>query len=343
MATSRTVTEELEEGDLISPTVLGEVVHEIVRRDAGIFSLSGSLLDYKIQEYARILRFQRVDSEIEYKLRIEWGDGMEEGNTRREHNRLKNTFLRAGLVEHANISQVIDRLRQHDDIILGIDTNVLWDCILTSQLLPRIYDKPFPNWILVGIPKLVMAETENSANSKIQHGNHPREGWPNYKGRLAQRGLQELMTLRAKDPDRPGLAVMTIGELSKEHNEIDQRNWKLDSQIRTQFQEFLGNISFHKGTFFLSQDRVNVMMSGTEGADGLYLQKPDIDEFDSGTLTDEEFTILLYELAVQFGGIKLQHTGDDDLQISLNVFWPGKQVSDWRRSRLKITDLTRTT
>lgn len=342
MAQSSTVLSELTAEDLIDPGILAGIIREEVESDAGILRLSGSLLDYEVSDFAKLLRFNRSGASIEYKLDFEWSDELGEGKIRNERNRLKDSFLRAGVIEHANISTVIERLRQHDDIIVGIDTNILWDCILTSQLLDRIYEQPFPNWILFAVPKLVMAETENAANVKIRDGDHPRTGWPTYKARLAQRGLQELMNLRKKDPDRPGLAIMTVGELKTEYDEVDNRNWKLDSQIRTQFQEFLSDISFHKGTFFLSQDRVNVMMSGTEGADGIYLQKPDLDEFKSGKFSVEEFTELIYELAVQFGGIQIESTGDEDFKMNLDVFWPGKQVSDWRKSRVKVTDLSAT-
>lgn len=81
------------------------------------------------------------------------------------------------------------------------------------------------------------------------------------------------------------------------------------------------------------------MMSGIEGTDGLYLQMPDINEFDDGKFTDENFTTLLYKLPVQFGGVRLQRTGDHDFEMCLDVFWPGKQVSDWRQSRLKVDEL----
>lgn len=335
------VLSEIVEDDLIGPGVLRDVIREAVDTDAGIFTLSGSLLDYEVSEFAKLLRFQRSGAGLEYKLSFDWSDELGEGNIRNERNRLKDSYLRAGVIEHANISTVIERLRQHDDIIVGIDTNILWDCIITSQLLRRIYEEPFPNWILIAVPKLVMAETENAANVKIRDGSHPRSGWPTYKARLAQRGLQELMNLRQRNPDRPGLAIMTVGELKAEYDDVDQRNWKLDSQIRTQFQDFLGDISFHKGTFFLSQDRVNVMMSGTEGADGLYLQKPDLSEFQTGQFSVAEFTELVYELSVQFGSIQLKSTSGDEFRMTLDVFWPGKQVSDWRKSRVKVTDLSR--
>lgn len=339
MAQQRPFLGGVEEGDLIGPKVLKDIVEYHIQTDSGTYTLSGSLQDHRVDDYAKLLRFKRTGAEIEYKLRLDWGSQLEEGKGRKERNRLKNSFLRAGVIEHSNISHVIERLRQYDDIIVGLDTNILWDCILSSQLLEKIYEQSFPNWILVAIPKLVMAETENAANNKIEHGEHARTGWPTYKGRLAQRGLQELMNLRTKNPDRPGLAIMTVGELDLDVDDVNKSNWKLDSEIRTQFQKFLSQISFHKGTFFLSQDRVNVMMSGTEGADGLYLQKPDINEFSSNTFGDEEFTTMIYELAVQFGGICLKSIRKDGFRMCLDVFWPGKQVSDWRHSKLKVTEL----
>lgn len=327
-----------DEGDCIDIDELGHVLETVFFERGATHSVSGSLLDYIIDKHASILTYEPTGDVAEYNLEFGWPEEFPEDKETTERSRMKDTFLRASIAEHPNLDQVMERLREQDDVIIGIDSNVLWDCILTSHLLEDIYAEPFPNWILIAVPRLVMAETENAANEKIRSGNHPRAGWPSYKGRLGHRALQEAMNIREADPDRPGLAMMSVGEMSDNASDINRDNWRLDALIRNQFQTFLDDINFHKGTFFLSQDRVNVMMSGTEGAQGLYLQKPEIDSFRTGTVSLDQLTRLMFELCLQFGEITIRNTGSGDA-VTLEVFWPGKQVSDWRGGRLNIASI----
>lgn len=172
------------------------------------------------------------------------------------------TLLRSGVAKYSNLPEVMKRMREHDDVILAPDTNVLLDCTFTAVLLPEIYAKDFPNWILVTVPKIVMGEVENKANITIGGKGHPRYGWPSYDGMLGQRALQEILELDKPRRDRPGFSIMTIGELLGDSESFEKKkNWWKDSEIRDQFRVFLKDIDFHKGTFFLSEDRVNAMMS----------------------------------------------------------------------------------
>lgn len=329
----------IDQDNRINKSDLEKLIEEDFTDPEGDYTISGSLLDYMIDKHATILSYELSGSEVEYELEFSWPDEFPEDNEATELSRVKDSFLRAGVADHQNLDQVMSRLRNHDDVIIGIDSNVLWDCTLTSHLLDEIYKEAFPNWILIAVPRLVMAETENAANSKIKSGNHPREGWPSYKGRIGHRALQEAMEIRKQNPDRPGLAMMSVGEMSNDAGEINHNNWRIDALIRNQFQEFLDDINFHKGTYFLSQDRVNVMMSGTEGSEGIYLQKPEVDEFRTGNVTPEQLTDLVFELSLQFGEITLENQASDR-SVTLEVFWPGKQVSDWREAKLNISSNT---
>lgn len=327
------------DGDRITLDILEELVERAADSGTGSFVLGGSTLDYRIDDYAQILTFGSTPGGIGYEVDLEWPDEFPEDNEATERSRLKDAFLRAGISEHPNLDEVMRRLRQYDDIIMGIDTNVLLDCLLTSILVEKIYEQDYPNWILIAVPKLVMAELENGANSSISAGNHPRAGWPTYQGRVAQRALQEVMEIREKNPDRPGLAMMTVGDMQENGVDITHDNWRLDSQIRKDFQEFLNDINFHKGTYFLSQDRVMVMMSGSEGADGLYLQKPEIEAFRSDTITVSECARLIYELCIQFGDVRLE-SDEGGKALELDIFWPGKQVADWEASGIKVAEIS---
>lgn len=332
--------EELKTGDRIQITALEQIIGEYFAAPESTYVITGSLLDYMIDKHVHVLTYDVSDDHVEYGLDLDWPEEFPEDKETTERSRIKDTFLRAGIATHPNIQEVMKRLRNHDDVIIGIDSNVLWDCTLTSHLLEEIYADPFPNWILIAVPRLVMAETENAANSKITSGSHPRAGWPSYKGRIGHRALQEAMSIREQDPERPGLAMMSVGEMSENAGDINRSNWRLDALIRNQFQEFLDDINFHKGTYFLSQDRVNVMMSGTEGAEGLYLQKPEFEDFETGTVSIEELTRFVFEVSLQFGEITITEQSGDT-SVTFEVFWPGKQVSDWREGRLNIVSLSR--
>lgn len=303
----------------------------------GPLLLEGSLLDYEVDDYVSVLRVKRREKDFEYDLNFDWPEDGGSVKKEKEKIRVRDVFLRAGIAKHSNLSHVMERMRNHGDVIIGLDTNILLNCVLTSSLLPEIYEEEFPNWVLFTVPKMVMVEIENKANRK-NTGSGPRAGWPDYGGRIGQRALQEIMDLDRKDEDYPGISIMTIGEI-EESSVADTANWWKDSSIRSQFQNFLSNISFHKGTYFLSQDRVNVMMSGAEGVEGLYLQKPEIKDFKSGVLSIEKLRELIYELSVQFGEVKINDPTEAGPCFHLSIFWPGKHVTDWEKSRLRIESL----
>lgn len=338
MSESRTLLK-FNENELINISDLERLLRDELSSHGVKHEIHGSLQDYMIEEYATLLTYENSGGGVEYELECEWPEEFPEDKQATERSRLKDTFLRAAIAKHPNLADVMQRLREQDDVIIGIDSNVLWDCVLTSHLLEEIYRETFPNWILIAVPRLVMAETENAANAKINSGNHPRAGWPSYKGRIGHRALQEAMKIREENPDWPGLAMMSVGEMSQDASDINRNNWRIDALIRNQFQAFLDDINFHKGTFFLSQDRVNVMMSGTEGAAGLYLQKPEFEEFETGSTSLEKLTNLVFELCLQFGEITIENK-TNDLSLTLEIFWPGKQVSDWREGRMNISSLT---
>lgn len=324
----------LPDDEVIDRAGLLDIVSGYICERLDEFKITGSVLDYQIQEQAQILSCGGHDGKIEYEIVTRWPAEFPEGDEAQEESRLQDSFLRAGIPTHENLQDIMEKLRMQDDVIIGIDTNVLWDCVLTSILLDEINKESFPNWVLVAVPKVVMAETESAANNSFG-GSHPRVGDPVYKGRVGQRALQEIMDIQREDPDRPGVAMLTIGDTNSQ-TDVTRGNWELDSLIRNQFQEFLGDISFHKGSYFISQDRVNVMMSESEGADGLYLQKPDLEQFRSGTVSPTEFTKLLYELCIQFGRIGLHDQTTNSKVLDLSVLWPGKQVNDWENSRLAV-------
>ncbi|KXA99229.1 hypothetical protein AKJ40_03650 [candidate division MSBL1 archaeon SCGC-AAA259M10] len=332
---------EIDEGDIISSNLLEELINGALSEGVEIFSVRACLQDYMVDEFVKVCKVKNSGNKLKYSLQLEWPEEFDDKESRgQERGRLRDTFIRAGIAKHSNLPEIMSRLREHDDVIVGLDTNVLLDCAITSVLIDELYAEQFPNWILFAIPKITTAEIENKANQKFTGpSDHPRLGWPQYDGRIGQRALQEILELDKEDPDRPGLSIMTIGDLKDPDTVKTTDNWWKDSEIRSQFQKFLRSISFHKGTYFLSQDRVNVMMSGAEGAEGLYLQKPAFEEFEKGKISRKKFISFLYELCIQFGGVEVNSVCGPCPTFQLDIFWPGKHVSDWRESKLKVKRL----
>lgn len=328
--------DDIEQGQLVDADTFESVIEGLAGSSPGSLVLEGSLLDYSLDEYPMILDFEPTTDGVDYRFGVDWPSTFPDEKQAEARNRIRDAFLRGGAATHLNINEVMSKLRNQDDVIIGVDGNILRDCIMTATLLERIYEETYPNWILVGIPRLVMSDIESAAKDDFVQGDHPRVGWPTYAGRVGQRALQEVMNLREKNPDRPGLAMMTIGELRKGTNNVQRDDWQVDALIRDQFKEFLDDIGFHKGTFFLSQNRVNVMMSGTEGGDALYLQKPEFPDVEEGNLPIADFAALLYELCVQFGTIRIRDQETDAVLLELSIYWPGKNVSDWEQGRMNV-------
>ena len=65
---------------------------------------------------------------------------------------LNSSLLCAGFVEPIGLSAIARRLAEYEDIIVGVDTNVLYACILGEHLLDefsRIHPRPYResvNW-----------------------------------------------------------------------------------------------------------------------------------------------------------------------------------------------------
>lgn len=250
---------------------------------------------------------------------------------------IRDSLLRSGVCKHNNLDEEVMRfIKNYDDIIISPDTNIVLDCVLTSTLLPRINEKidddlkGCPNWILIAVPKLVMNEVERKAVRRYRRDEFSAKvGWPTLEGRLGQRALQEILELDT-NINYKGVSIMTIGEIPQTFNSFkdDQPRW--DAEIRFQIKDFISRISFHKGGFFLTQDRINAMMARAEGIQSLYLQKPDYEELTGKEIQNSDIGRVIYELAVTFGEISIKGI------CKISIFWPEKHVSDWENSRIII-------
>lgn len=321
----------------------------------GSVSIQAPLLDYYISEHMEVLRIEKTkegiftyhipeSSEIEafiqdlqartdvrdkklvpFKMRI------------KIENWIRDAILRCGLHQHDNLDNEVMRfIRNYDDIILAPDTNILLDCLFTSILLPKIAkeidEEPegCPNWILIAIPKLVMYEIERKAVRKFTYKEFPeRVGWPKYDSRIGQRALQEILVLDTGTSYR-GLSIMTIGEIPSTYDSFKNDPTRWDSEIRVQTRKFISNMNFHKGTFFLTQDRLNAMMAKAEGLHALFLQKPLYEELNDKEIKTKNVGRLLYEIIITFGEVEIKNVA------RLSVFWPEKHVTDWEKSRVAV-------
>jgi len=101
---------------------------------------------------------------------------------------VKNALYRAGFLLPANWIEIAQKISEFDDVIFGVDTNVLYNCTITEHLLPSlsfIDPKEYvhtPNWILFVIPSAVMHELEESANIRDN-------GFLQFEGRMGYRVL----------------------------------------------------------------------------------------------------------------------------------------------------------
>ncbi len=282
-----------------------------------------------------------------------------------------SSLYRSGYLIPENWETIINKLTEYDDVILGLDTNILYNSFITEGLLPMLtFVKPreyvhIPNWLLIVIPAAVLNELEEASNIKDIHGNI------SFQSRMGYRALQEIMEL-SQNIDISGLSVMITGEsdpalllndnikqlrmelsrmFTKLHPELKDftgyvKNSSGDITIRTQFKKFLQAIDFHKGTFFLTADKTCAALAMAEGLNAIYVKYNHIPETNEltpisfyDTLNSESISLnvpvgtIIYDLVVTFGiiGIKL-----GSRNILLKIDYKGERLDRWVHKQIKI-------
>ncbi len=257
---------------------------------------------------------------------------------------LNSSLLCAGIVEPIGLSAVARRLAEYEDIIVGVDTNVLYASILGEHLLDefsRIHPRPYResvNWILLVIPGVVMKELENAAN--MRKGNRL-----SHAGRRGYRALQEITTLKRTEGFQ-GLNVLVVGATNPEQLHLSQDGLTIinaDSMIRDQFKAFLRGIDFRKGIFFLTLDKTNASLAAAEGLTSIRIQHPRrLRKGDELTMPPEESILigrLAYELAIEFGTIRVAWEDRGPHFLDLEGAWPWKSMEHWEASELMCSDV----
>ena len=124
-----------------------------------------------------------------------------------------------------------------------------------------------------------------------------------------------------------------------------------DTLIRDQFKSFIRELDFHKGIYFLTADKSHAALARAEGLQALYYKTPPWHAATGGlnkkiklpkTSTEPEQFILsvpigklIYELAVQFGSIKITW-GTEQIKIACDT--NAETLDHWIHRELEFVD-----
>ena len=257
---------------------------------------------------------------------------------------VNSALLRAGVVEPQGLHSIARHLAEAEDMILGVDTNLLPVSIVSEHLMEafhRIHARPYResvNWILIVIPGVVMKELENAANQK-------KAGHLTHAGRMGYRALQEITTLKRTESFQ-GLSVLVVGETNPEQLRLSADGMTIvnaDSMIRDQFKAFLRGVEFRTGVYFLTMDKTNASLAAAEGLNVVRILHPrPLHKGQDLTLPPEEPILLakvLYELAVEFGTVRAAWTEGGAHHLDLEGAWTWKSMEHWEAWRLLVGDL----
>jgi hypothetical protein len=257
---------------------------------------------------------------------------------------INSALLRAGMVEPVGLHAIAHRLAEYEDIVLGVDTNLLPVAIVSEHLMEafyRIHARPYResvNWILLVIPGVVMKELENAANQK-------KAGHLTHAGRMGYRALQEITTLKRTESFQ-GMSVLVVGPTNPEQLHLSPDGLSIlnaDSMIRDQFKAFLRGIEFRKGVFFLTMDKTNASLAAAEGLTALRVQHPRrLRKGDDVEMPKEQSVLLarvLYELAVEFGKVRVGWRNGQEHALDLEGAWTWKSMEHWEAWQLLCSDL----
>lgn len=286
---------------------------------------------------------------------------------------LTEAYYRCGFILSPHWNTVAKSLSRFDDIILCADTNILNRAVLTSQLLnsltlidPREYTHT-PNWIFIVVPNAVIHELEQTANVRR------RSGLLNRHGRIGYRALQEVLEIN-NSLDLSGVSLTVVGTANPALDTKEElrglrrdlagqagayrspKGSSGDMIIRAQFKEFVRQLDFHKGVFFLTADKSCAALARAEGLHPIYYQNPPSATSRAETLTPArvkceshsgDITLcvplgaLFYELAVQFGAIKLKWSdAGKSKSTTVEIDQKGESLDPWIHRHLRIWPLS---
>ncbi|MEM3473736.1 MAG: hypothetical protein QW735_04020 [archaeon] len=359
---------------------LGFFVTDFVSAEFPIYHL---LLDWWLFYNEPLKISVRRDEEL-FKLSDKGGNLIFEitASSENDRNELKAALSRSGVFMPRNWEDIAKEVSRYDDVILGIDTNILHNCNVSEHFLPSLnLIEPneyihTPNWILITVPSAVMHELEEAAN--IRKGG----GLLAHDGRMGFRALQEIIELN-QCADIQGLSIFISGEVNPildTRVEIRGLRYDLtksgtskftshksssgDMTIRDQFKNFIKQINFHKGLYFMTSDKSNAALAKAEGLNSIYFwpgecyyEKEHYNNITAESQKDrkdkrstsfiEEYVIkdtpikikvpigkLIYELAVEFGSISIEDRKGEKVTFECDKL--GRSLDDWFYRRLQV-------
>lgn len=264
---------------------------------------------------------------------------------RRENlNNITSALCRSGLIKPYGLDEVASQLAQNEDVILGLDTNLIYNCIVSEHLLGAMEEQsPYsyrntPNWILFTVPGVVMKEIENAAN-------HKKKGRLTHIGRMGFRALQEIMVLE-ENKGSSGSTVMVAGKTNPQQlrysKEEEGKFENADSLIRDQFRSFVRELDFRKGVYFLTMDKTNASLGKAEGLKSVRVKHPKMVKpgYEFHQLKGDTILLsrIIYELAVEFGSIELSWKEHGRYHfLELDSGWQWKNMGHWENWQLLCT------
>ena len=252
-----------------------------------------------------------------------------------------DAIFRSGLCRYNDIKENLKKISSYDDVIVCLDTCALFDCTFSRYVLPvlstygfkKFYTKP--NWVLLVIPQAVIQELEVAANQKESNG------LPTPYARVAFRALQELFFL-SRGAELSGVSLIITGNPSEHAGDI---------VIRHQFKEFIKNLGFYKGIYFLSEDRTNAAISWAEGIESIFIKKNNListfkkgDSIVENKIKEHIFSVpigtILYETMISLGTIKISWAENDSQKLQKEILLQedafGDRVDRWLNEPMRL-------
>ena len=262
---------------------------------------------------------------------------------------VQSALMRMGLCKDEKFfANFARKVCNDDDVIIAVDTNIFYKAQVTAALLDSFVGVArsdyldLPNWITLITSAVSMGEIENRANTK--KGEEELKGTSDLIStryhRGACRGLQEFIEI-GSCVDLEGVSILEIGDIPPEFDLSKLSNTTRDATIRKQIKEFSNTISFHKGTYFLTMDRICAMFAQAEGLYALYVPRNDIKEEYNLTNLDRTGDIhcvseLVYELGIEFPLKIVCHSRFEGLSFVIKTDWQGKSLMEWENRHLEF-------
>lgn len=259
---------------------------------------------------------------------------------------VQSALMRMGLLKDEKFFADFAReVCKDDDVIIAVDTNMFYKAQITTALLDSFVGVArsdyldLPNWITLIISAVSMEEIEGKANAKIK-GEELKDFINNRRRRGACRGLQEFVEIGGC-LDLEGVSMLEVGKMPAGFDVSKMSPTSRDATIRREIRQFLNDIGFHKGTYFLTMDRVCAMFAQAEGLHAFYVPRSDLKEKYILTNLGESSDIhtiseLLYEFGIEFPLKIVCHGEFEGLSFVIKTHWQGKSLAEWENRRLEF-------